>query len=92
MRFTGVDIVPVFISLLTRHIRKVHYFLTLPFGNCVSLLCYILRSPAYNRTGILENRRVGRTIQIDEETAITFDYEINAVHLRNGDATRASEA
>lgn len=29
-----------------------------------------------------ENRRVVQTIQIDKEIAITFAYEINAVHLR----------
>jgi len=38
----------------------------------------------HNRTLAFENRRIVRAIQLDEEIAITFDYEINVVHLRIG--------
>jgi len=38
----------------------------------------------HNRTLTFENRCVVRAIQLDEEIAITFDYEINVVHLRIG--------
>lgn len=42
--------------------------------------CFVhLYSLTHNR---IEKHRVVRIIQIDEEIAITFDYEINAVHLR----------